>query len=132
MLRNVYAGDPVPTFTLRQLTNIVDGNKYQVTNEVVDAVDASTSVYVYKTVNKEFSNYASAADMEQWPETYEQAQVLGKSFYRLPQVVRTWDTLSQMNADLAESVRRLQSLADELSVQQDAIVIDRTTVVVGG
>lgn len=120
------------TFTLRQLTSIVDGNKYQVTNEVVEAVDASTGVYVFKTVNKEFSNYASAADVEQWPESYEQAQVLGKPFYRLPKLVRTWDTLSQMNVDLAESVRRLQSLADELSAQQGAIVIDRTTVVVGG
>jgi hypothetical protein len=119
-------------FTLRQLTSIVDGNKYQVSNEVTEAVGASTSVYVYKTVNQQFSNYASAADMEQWPTSYEEAQVLGKAFYRLPQVVRTWDTLSQMNLDLAESLRRLQSLADELTVQQGAITIDRTTVVVGG
>lgn len=120
------------TFTLRQLTSIVDGTKYQVSNEVTAATDASTAVYVYKTATKLFSNYASAADMEQWPDSYEQAQVLGKPFYRLPQVVRTWDTLSQMNVDLSESVRRLQSLADELTAQHGAISIDRTTVVAGG
>jgi hypothetical protein len=37
-----------------------------------------------------------------------------------------------MNVDLSESVRRLQSLADELTAQHGAITIDRTTVVVGG
>lgn len=120
------------TFTLRQLTDIVDGNKYQVSNEVTASTDASKAVYVYKTANQQFSNYASAADMEQWPESLEQAQVLGKAFYRLPRVVRTWDTLSQMNLDLDDSMRRLQSLADELTAQRGAIVIDRTTVVAGG
>jgi hypothetical protein len=122
----------VVTFTLRQLTSIVDGTKYQVSNEVTAATETSPAVYVYKTVNQQFSNYASAADMNQWPEGYEQAQVLGKAFYRLPQVIRTWDTLSQMNTDLDESIRRLQSLADELTAQRGAIVIDRTTVVAGG
>ena len=119
------------SFTLRQVTTIVDGPKYQVVNEVTAAVDASTATYVFKTVNQEFSNYASAADMGRWPDSYEKAQVMGALFYRLPRLTRTWDTVEQMNADLDMSIRRLQFLADELTAQNGALEIDRTTTVVG-
>ncbi len=120
------------SFKLHQVTSIVDGPEYQVLNEVVEAVDASAAVYVFKTATQQFSNYATAADMAMWPETYEQAQVLGAAFYRLPKLVRVWDTVPDMNADLDTSVRRLQSLADELNAQVGSLVIDRTTTVVGG
>ncbi len=119
------------TFSLRQVTSIVDGNKYQVSNEVTAATDADTATYVYKTANQEFSNYASAADMQQWPIGYEQAQVLNVLFYRLPALIRTWDTVPEMNDDLDTSVRRLQSLADEMNALRGDIVIDRTTVITG-
>lgn len=124
-------GDPVVSFTLRQLTNVSDGPSYEVVNEVTAAVEASRATYVYKTVSQEFSHYASAIDMERWPDTYETAQVTGAMFYRLPLLSRTWDTVAQMNADLDTSLRRLQSLADELTAQRGALVLDRTTTVVG-
>lgn len=120
------------SFTLRQVTNIVDGPKYEVINEITAAVDASPAVYVFKTVNQEYSNYASAADMMQWPDSYEMAQISNLPFYRLSSLTRTWDTVQQMQLDLSESIRRLQSLADELNAQQGELVIDRTTVIVGG
>lgn len=119
------------SFTLRQVTRIVNNDEYEVVNEVTSAVDASTATYVFKTANQEFSNYASAADMANWPDSYEQAQVLGKLFYRLPRVTRTWDTLELMNADLDMSIRRLQFLADELTAQRGTIEIDRTTTIAG-
>jgi carbamoylphosphate synthase small subunit len=119
------------TFTLHQVTAIVDGPAYEVTNEVVAATDASTATYVYKTITREYSHYATAADMSQWPESAELAEVTGAAFYRLPRLIRTWDTVGAMNADLADSIRRLQSLADELNVQNGALVIDRTVVVQG-
>jgi adenosylcobinamide amidohydrolase len=121
----------VVTFTLHQVTAIVDGPAYQVTNEVVAATDADTATYVFKTLNQQYSHYATAADMSQWPNSYEVAQLTGAAFYRLPRLIRTWDTVVAMNADLADSIRRLQSLADELNAQHGALVIDRTLVVQG-
>lgn len=119
------------SFTLRQLTSIVDGTRYQVLNEVTAAVDASPAVFVYETSTRRFTHYAAAIDMTQLPDSYEKAQVLGAAFYRLPAVTRTWDTVQRMNADLAMTLYRLQSLADQLNEQQGSLVLDRTTVVVG-
>lgn len=119
------------SFTLHQVTAIVDGPAYQVTNEVTAATSASPATYVYKTLTQAFSHYAAAADMEQWPDTYELAQLSGAAFYRLPRVIRTWDTVALMNTDLDMSLRRLQFLADEMNAQQGALVLDRTTVVQG-
>jgi hypothetical protein len=124
-------GDLVVTFTLHQVTAIVDGNAYRVTNEVTAAVDASTATYVYQTANQKFSHYASAADMAQWPDTLALAQLSGAGFYRLPCVVRTWETVSQMNLDLSTSIRRLQSLADELNAGIAQLTLDRTIVIEG-
>lgn len=113
------------SFTLQQVTAIVATSKYQVTNS------ASDSVYVFKTIGQTFSHYASAADMAQWLPSYEQAFLLNQPFYRLPLLVRTWDTVARMNEDLSTSLRRLQSLADELYDQQGSLIVNRTTVVVG-
>lgn len=118
------------SFKLHQVTRIV-GDAYEVTNEVTEAHDANTATYVFKTVNQAFSNYASAADMEKWPASYAEAQLANTAFYRLPKLVRKWDTVAQMNEDLDTSVRRLQSLADELNAQRGALEIDRTVTVVG-
>lgn len=117
------------TFTLHQVTAVVEGNAYRVTNEVTQAVDASTATYVYRTDSQKFSHYASAADMAQWPDSLEVAQLSGAGFYRLPSVVRTWETISQMNQDLATSIRRLQSLADELNAGYAQLTLDRTIVI---
>jgi hypothetical protein len=69
--------------------------------------------------------------MVQWPDSLALAQLSGVAFYRLSQVIRTWDTVALMNEDLAMSLRRLQFLADELNAQQGALVLDRTTIVQG-
>ena len=123
-------------FTLRQVTSLAPQTypkapQYQVVNEVTAAVDASPAVYVFKTSTQKFSNYASAADMSRWPDSLALAQVTDAAFYRLPLLTRTWETVERMNEDLSMSLRRLQSLADELNAQQGALVLDRTTVVVG-
>lgn len=119
------------TFALHQVTEIVAGPAYQVTNEVTAATDASTGTYVYKTASQEFSHYATAADLALWPESYELALLTDAKFYRLPRVIRTWDTVVLMNADLAMTIRRLQFLADELTAQQGALVINRTVAIQG-
>jgi len=120
----------VVSFTLRQVTSIED-TVYRVINTVTAAEGASPAVYVYKTVSQTYSHYAAAADMEIWPDSYTTAQLLGVTFYRLATLSRTWPTVRERNADLTESVRRLQALADELNAQQGTLVLDRTTVVVG-
>lgn len=119
------------SFTLQQTTAIVDTNKYQVTNTVVAAVGADSSVYVFKTVTQCFSHYASAADVLQWPTGYDVASLIGAAFYRLPNVTRTWDTVRRMNQDLAYSLYRAQSLANELTEQQGPLVGTTTTTVTG-
>jgi hypothetical protein len=119
----------VVSFTLNQLTSIVGGPRYQVTNQVTAATDADLSVYVFETSTQRFNHYAAAADMELFPNSYEQALLLGIAFYRLPIITRTWDTVQRMYADLDMSLRRLQSLADELNAQRGDLVINRTTVV---
>jgi hypothetical protein len=121
------------TFTLRQVTAFVgaQGTQYQVTNEVTAATDASPATYVYKTATQAFSHYASAADMQSWPDSYDEARLLNREFYRAATVVRTWDTVAQMNVDLDMSKRRIQSLADELTAKRGDLIIDRTTVVTG-
>lgn len=124
-------GDLVVTFTLHQVTAIVEGPAYRVNNTVVAAIDASPATYVFKTLTQAFSHYAGASDLEQWPDSYELAQLTGAAFYRLPTVIRTWDTVVRMNEDLATSLRRLQFLADELNAQQGSLIVDRTTVVQG-
>jgi len=121
----------VVSFTLHQVTAIVDGPAYQVTNEVTAATGASVATYVFKTVDQAFSHYATPADMTQWPDSYALAQLAGAAFYRLPSVIRTWDTVVLMNEDLAMSLRRLQFLADEMNAQQGALIVDRTTLVQG-
>lgn len=119
------------TFTLHQVTAIVEGPAYRVTNEVTMAQGASPATYVFKTLTQEFCHYAVAADMTQWPDSYDVARLLGAAFYRLPLVARTWHTVALMNQDLAMSLQRLQFLADELNAQQGSLTIDRTTTVQG-
>lgn len=121
------------TFTLRQITTIVGLIKlsYEVTNQITAAEGASSAAYVFKTTTQVFSHYASAADMTLWPDSFDEAKLTDVDFYRQTQVVRTWDTVSQMNGDLDTSLHRLQSLADELNAQQGALEIDRTTIIVG-
>lgn len=113
----------MPTFTLHQTTSF-DSPLFTVTNSVAEA-----SVYVYTTVTQAFSHYATAADMIIYPTELAIAQLTNAKFYRLPSVTRTWETLVEVNDDLATSIRRLQSLAEEL-VQVGALVtLDRITIV---
>lgn len=102
-----------------------------VTNEIVSAVGADTFVFVYSAATQAFSHYAVAADME-LPTSYELAQVTGAKFYRLAKLTRTWDTVNGMTVDLSDTMRRVQSLADELNALVGPLTIDRTTTIIGG
>lgn len=119
------------SFTLRQVTSIVDGPAYQVLNEVTAATNADVFVFVYDASSQKFSHYATAADVEQYPTSLALAQVMGQPFYRLASVTRTWTSVSDMNDDLSDTMRRVQSLANELNAQQGSLIIDRTTVIQG-
>lgn len=126
-----FEGDLLVIFTLRQVTTIVDGPAYQVANQVDGAVGADTFVFVYAAASQKFSHYATAADMAQWPTSYTFALVQGTKFYRLAAVTRIWASVSEMNADLDDTLRRVQALADELNAQRGPLTIDRTTVIQG-
>lgn len=119
------------SFSLRQVTSIVDGPAYQVTNQVTAATGADANAFVFDASSQKFSHYATAADYEQWPVSFELAQVMNLGFYRLASVTRTWKSVAEMNDDLSDTLRRVQALADELNDQQGSLIIDRTTLIQG-
>jgi len=120
------------SFTLRQVTSIQTGPLYRVINTITAAVGASPAVFVYKTLNQMYDHYATAADMESYPDSLETAQQTGKEFYRQPLVQRDWATVTEMNADLAVTQSRIQMLASDMSRLQNGAVIDQTVVISAG
>lgn len=123
------------SFTLRQITSLVAQSgkapKYRVLNEVTAATGMDTNAFVFKTVNQTFDHVAVAGENELWPTTYAQAVTDNKAFYRLSSVTRDWATVVEMDDDLASTLRRVRSLANGLTKHQEAVVIDRTTVIEG-
>ena len=123
------------SFLLRQVTSLVDqagkAPLYRVINQVTESTGASAAVFAYKTATKVFDHYANAGEMEQLPDSYEEAVVRGVAFYRLNSVSRDWETVAQMYADIDATMRRVRSLAKDLTQQQGAIVMDRSTSIVG-
>lgn len=125
----------VVSFSLRQITSFVDQANaaplYRVVNQVTDSLGASPNVFVYKTATQKFDHYASAADMERWPDNYEEAVINNLSFYRVNSVARDWETLAEMYEDIDYSLKRVKSLADELTKQRGVVAVDRTTLIEG-
>jgi len=122
----------VVSFTLHQVTSIQTGPLYRVNNTVTAAVGASPAAFVYKTLTQAYDHYATAADMESWPDSLASAQQNGKEFYRLTSVQRDWATVSEMNADLTVTKSRIQLLASDLARLQDGAVIDETVTITAG
>lgn len=122
----------VVTYQLRQQTSIQDGPLYRVNNTVVSAVGSSPAVFVYKTETKKFDHYATVADLEAWPDSYDEAVVFDKDFYCQPSVQRDWPTIQAMNDDLAVTVARVTRLAKQLSAVQGSVTIDRTVTITEG
>jgi hypothetical protein len=125
----------VVSFTLHQTTSYVDqanaAPRYRVVNQVTASVGASEAVFVYKTATQVFEHYASAADMDRWPDTYEEAVTGNLAFYRVSSVSRDWDTLTETYADLDETLRRIRSLANELTAQRGTIAGETITTIEG-
>jgi hypothetical protein len=117
------------SFSLRQITSVVDGPLYRVNNEVSTAVGASPAVFVFKTLTQTFSHYATVADLENYPDTYAQAASDDTAFYRQTSVTRDWETVELREADIALTKTRLQFLANELNTLQASLASDTTTVI---
>lgn len=122
----------VVTYQLRQQTSVQDGPLYRVNNSITEAVGSSPAVFVYKTDTLAFDHYATVADLETWPDSYDQAIVLGAGFYRLSSVQRDWPTIQRMNEDLGLTVARVTGLAKQLSAVQGSVTIDRTVTITEG
>ncbi len=119
------------SFSLRQVATALDGPIYRVKNEITAATNADPAVFVFKTANQTFSHYASAAEMEQWPDNYEDAVADALTFYRLTEVTRDWDTVAEQNADVEITAARIQALATDLENIADDLTFDETTVIEG-
>lgn len=118
------------SFDLRQITSVQTGPLYRVNNEITAAVDATTAVFVYKTETQVFSHYATVADLETYPDSRAQALTDGALYYRLASVTRDWSTVTEMEADVAETKSRLRYLASELNAVQAGVASDTTTTII--
>ena len=122
-------------FSLHQTTSVVDQDGgvplYRVINQVEAAVGTSSAAFVYKTTLKTFSHYATASDFERWPDSYEEALLRDLPYYRLGSVSRTWDTVTEMQADLDMTCQRVRALANELTRMLSGVVLDRTISIEG-
>lgn len=119
------------SFTLRQTTSIQTGPLYRVKNEVTSATGASAATFVYKTSTQEFSHIAMAADMEQYPDSYDTAFQNDNLFYRQTSVTRDWQTITYAEGDLEVTRNRIQLLANDLNTLQGAFISDDTIVITG-
>lgn len=119
------------SFTLRQTTSIQAGPLYRVKNEVTSATGASAATFVYKTSTQEFSHIAMAADIEQYPDSYDTAFQDDVPFYRLTSVTRDWETISYAEGDLQVTRNRIQLLANDLNTLQGDFISDATVVITG-
>jgi hypothetical protein len=118
------------SFSLRQITSVVTGPLYRVNNTVDAATDAPIQIFVFKTLTQVFSHYATVADLETYPDTYAEAVADDLAFYRLAEVERDWETIEEMESDVAMTQSRVQFLANELNAVQVGVPSDTTTLIV--
>ncbi len=113
--------------TLHQSTTfLTDPVLYRVKNEVTVASGISPAVFVFRTSDETFSHYAAVADLIQLPTDADSAIADGLGFYRQAEVTRDWDTVDEMNCDLADSKARIQLLVKEWAATNSGAAIDQT------
>lgn len=120
------------TIQLHQVTSILDGPLYRVKNEVLAAAGIDKAVFVYKTATQTFDHYALAADMELYPNTYEEAVQNSKVFYRRVSVQRDWPTTLLMRSDVEITQTRIQALLNAMAVVEGSLTIDITSTLSAG
>jgi hypothetical protein len=117
---------------LNQVTSVQDGPLYRVKNEVVAATNIGKEVFVFKTATKKFDHYATVADMESWPDNYDDALANGKTFYRVSVVQRDWETTIEMEADVSVTKSRLAGLVQQMNAVQGTVNSNTTTTISAG
>lgn len=119
------------SLTLNQVTSAAQTAgtaTYTVTNTVTASVGISPAVFVFFRDTAVFDHYATVADLSLYPDSQAAALAQGVNYFRQPTVVRTWNTIDLMNADLTITRQRLQSLLNETSEIQNALIVNTTTV----
>ena len=114
------------TIQLHQVTSILDGPLYRVKSDVLAATGIDKAVFVYKTATQAFDHYALAADMERYPNTYEEAVQSSAVFYRKMSVQRDWPTTLLMRSDVEITQARIQALLNSMAVAEGSLTIDIT------
>lgn len=117
------------TFTLHQVTQVLDGPLYRASNEVTMATESDVNVFVFATATKVFDHYANPSEMANTPIGWDAANVAGSSFYRQSSVVRDWNTAAEMQTDLTTTQARLAALAEDLTTLNGQLTIDQTIVI---
>lgn len=117
------------TFTLHQVTQVLDGPLYRASNEVTAATEADPNVFVFATATKVFDHYANPAEMANTPIGWDAASVANSPFYRQASVVRDWETAAEMQTDLTTTQARLTALAEDLTTLNGQLTVDQTIII---
>lgn len=117
---------------LNQVTSVVDGPLYRVKNTVVAATNMQKEVFVFKTATKKFDHYATVADMNAWPDNYDDAKNQNATFYRAAIVQRDWKTTNDMQSDVEITRARLGSLVQQMNALNGSVNSDTTTIISAG
>jgi hypothetical protein len=100
--------------------------QYTVTNQILSSVGVDPAVFVFYTTTGIFSHYANPADLNNYPNTLQDAQALSAKFFRQPLLTRTWSTIDQMQDDLSMTQSRLQRLLNSLNELQGELIVNQT------
>ncbi len=123
------------SLTLRQATAVLPpippatAPVYRVKAEITDAMNIDEAVFVYATASRQFSHYATVADLERWANDRTQAMTNGDPFYRLSTVSRDWPTVALLTEDLKLARNRLQLLVNEMNAAELGVLLDVTTII---
>lgn len=111
---------------LHQEKTVLEGPLYEVvtTIEYIEGLDRN--IFVYETETGEYSHVATVWDMAEWPASQREAQLDFKNYYRDDSATVSYPVPSVARDAAAYIQSRVQSLAAQSVVSEDAFVGSET------
>lgn len=120
------------SITLKQTQSITEDNLFRVLDEITDATDISTYVFVFTTETQAFSHVATVYDVEHIVDTtYEDAFAHGAEYYRLAAVQKDFESQVKAEAFAAYTQVRTETLVDDYTAYSDGFEGETTFIYTG-
>lgn len=103
---------------------------YQSENKVSASEGIPLALFVFTVSNDSYSHVASTHDLETYPTSRAEAVNDGVDYYRLPQVTREFDNITDAQAFALHVRSRLQFLSNDYPAVKDAFEGSETYVYV--